>query len=337
LINISKNINNVSENTYVRELFNCNYPAQKWIKNNKMIDLIIVNYKSTDFLQTCLNSVNDNLNGFQINVHVVDNGSRDHVHLVKSTFPEIILTIHKDNLGFAKAANKIIKKTSSAYIIILNPDTILFDGFFESIIPYIQKHPDVGIVGPKIFDPDGCIQGSARAFPTFRSVLFGRTSLLTRLFPNSAITCASIVSNKSDGRTPLSVDWVSGACQIIRREAIEDIGLFDERFFLYWEDVDLCKRIKKSGRKIIYYPLAAIEHSVGESSERALLRSIFEFHKSAYHYFMKHLKSHRLLLKPFIILGVSFRFLGILFLQAMLRLVLKNKKKTKKSITPPRI
>lgn len=295
-----------------------------------MIDLIIVNYKSTDYLQTCLNFVYENLNGFHINVHVVDNGSRDHVHLVKRAFPEIVLTIHHDNLGFAKAANNIIKKTSAPYIVLLNPDTILFDGFFESIISYIQKHPDVAVVGPKIIDPDGRIQGSARAFPTFRSALFGRRSLLTRIFPKNPITCANILSNKSDGRTPLEVDWVSGACQFIRRQAIEDVGLFDERFFLYWEDVDLCKRIKKSGRKIIYFPLAAIEHSVGGSSERNFLRSIFEFHKSAYRYFVKHFKFHRLSIKPFIMLGISFRFLGILFLQPMQRLTMKNRKKTKK-------
>jgi len=295
-----------------------------------MIDLIIVNYKSTDYLQTCLNFVYENLNGFHINVHVIDNDSRDHVHLVKSTYPEIILTIHNANLGFAKAANKIIKKTFFPFIVLLNPDTIPLDGFFESIISYIQKHPDVGVVGPKIIDPDGCIQGSARAFPTFRSALFGRRSLLTRLFPNNPITCANIMSNKSDGRTPLEVDWVSGACQIIRRQAIEDVGLFDERFFLYWEDVDLCKRIKKRGWKIIYFPLAAIEHSVGGSSERNILRSIFEFHNSAYRYFVKHLKSNRLFSKPFIILGITIRFLGILFSQAMRRLTLKNRKKNKK-------
>ena len=290
-----------------------------------MIDLIIINYKSTDYLQTCLTSIYDKLNGFHANVHVVDNDSGDHVHLVKSTFPEIILTIHNDNLGFAKAANKIIKKTSSPYIVLLNPDTILFDGFFESIISYIQKHPDVGVVGPKIIDPDGCIQGSARAFPTFRSTLFGRRSLLTRLFPNNPITCANIMSNKSDGRTPLEVDWVSGACQIIRREAIEDVGLLDERFFLYWEDVDWCKRMWKEGWKVTYLPRAAVQHTVGGSSERNLARSVFEFHKGAYLFFKKYPKSYRLIWGPVVFFGLFVRFFGILLSQFLRRMIVQSK------------
>ena len=294
-----------------------------------MIDLIIVNYKSTDFLHACLDSVYKTLNGFRVNVHVVDNGSCDHVHLAKSTFPKVHLTINKENLGFARAVNRMIKKTSSPYIVLLNPDTIMWDGFFESVISFIEKHPEVGLVGPKIIDPDGGTQGSARAFPTSRSILFGRRSLLTRLFPKIPITCASILSNKCDGRTPLRVDWVSGACQIIRREAIEEVGLFDERFFLYWEDVDLCKRLKKRGWKILYFPLAIIEHSVGGSSERNLLRSVFEFHKSACHYFMKHLELPALLLKPIIIFGISLRFFGILSLQVTRRLILRNRRTTK--------
>jgi GT2 family glycosyltransferase len=290
-----------------------------------MIDLIIINYKSTDYLQTCLTSIYERLNGFHANVHVADNGSGDHVHLVKSTYPKTILTIHNNNLGFSKAVNKIIKKTSSPYIVLLNPDTIVFDNFFESIISFMQNHPDVGIVGPKVINTDGSIQGSARAFPTFLTSLFGRRSLLTRLFPNNRITCANIVSNKSDGRIPLEVDWVSGACQIIRREAIEDVGLLDERFFLYWEDADWCKRMWQMGWKVIYFPRAAIQHAVGGSSERNLTRSVFEFHKSAYLLFKKYHKSYRLIWNPVVFFGLFVRFFGILFSQFLRRLIVPSK------------
>ncbi len=293
-----------------------------------MIDLIVVNYKSTDFLHTCLSSVYGNLNGTKVNAHVVDNGSRDHVHLIKSTFPDTILTINNNNLGYSKAVNKIIKKTSLPYIVILNPDTIVFDDFFESVIAFMEKNSDVGILGPKVIDSDHCIQGSARAFPTFCSVFFGRKSLLTRMFPNNRFTCANILSNTSDGKTPMEVDWVSGACMVVKRKALEDVGLLDERFFLYWEDVDWCKRMWNKGWKVTYYPQATIQHAVGGSSEHNLIRSVFEFHKSAYSYFVKYFKSPKLLIKPLVFAGLSLRFLGILLLQFVRRVVFISKPKS---------
>ena len=156
-----------------------------------MIDLIIVNYKSTDFLHTCLSSVYNNLNGTKVNVHVFDNGSHDHVDLTETIFPKTSLFRHHRNLGFSRGVNRVIKKTSSPYIVILNPDTIVFEDFFESVIAFMGKNPDVGILGPKVINPDHSIQGSARAFPTFHSAFFGRRSLLTKMFPNNRFTRAN--------------------------------------------------------------------------------------------------------------------------------------------------
>ncbi|MEN8798571.1 MAG: glycosyltransferase family 2 protein [Flavobacteriaceae bacterium] len=293
-----------------------------------MIDLILINYKSTDYLQTCLTSIYERLNGFYANVHVVDNFSGDQVHLVKSIYPKIFLTIHNNNLGFSKAVNKIIKKTSSPYIVLLNPDTIVFDNFFELIISFAQKHPDVGILGPKILNSDGSLQGSARAFPSFLSAWFGRRSLLTKMFPNSRFTSDSILNYKSDGKSPMEVDWISGACMVVKRQALEDVGLLDERFFLYWEDVDWCKRMWQEGWKVIYLPEATIQHKVGGSSDRNLVRSVFEFHKGAYQYFKKYHKSYRLILKPLIFFGLFVRFFGVLFLQFMRQMPAKSKPKS---------
>jgi len=194
----------------------------------------------------------------------------------------------------------------------------------------MEKNSDVGILAPKVIDPDHCIQGSARAFPTFRSAFFGRKSLLTRMFPNNRFTCANILSSLSDGKTPMEVDWVSGACMVVRREALDDVGLLDEHFFLYWEDVDWCKRMWDKGWKVTYYPQATIQHAVGGSSEHNLIRAIFQFHKSAYTYFVKHFKSPKLLLKALIIAGLSLRFLGILLLQFVGRVVLNAKPKSEK-------
>ena len=294
-----------------------------------MIDLIIVNYKSTDFLQTCLYSVYENLNGTKVNVHVFDNGSHDHVDLIKTNFPKTSLFKHHRNLGFSGGVNRVVDKTSSPYIVILNPDTVVLNDFFETVIGFMKKNSDVGILGPKVINSDGCVQGSARAFPTFSSALFGRKSLLTRMFPNNRFTCANILSNLSDGKNSMEVDWVSGACMVVKRKALEDVGLLDEKFFLYWEDVDWCRRMWNKGWKVTYYPRATIQHAVGGSSEHYLFRSIFEFHKSAYLYFTKYFRSPRLLIKPLIIAGLSIRFCGILLLQATRRLLLSFKPKSK--------
>jgi hypothetical protein len=285
------------------------------------MDLIIVNYKTTDYLHTCLNSVYHSLNGVRANIHVFDNGSSDHVDQIKAAFPQVNLYKHKNNLGFSKAVNRVLKSTFSPYIVLLNPDAIVKNGLFESAKFYMDNNPEVGIIGPKILDPDGSVQGSARAFPTILSAFAGRRSLLTKLFPKNGFVCSNILSNKSDGRNPMQVDWVSGACMVVRREALEAVGRFDERFFLYWEDVDLCKRMDNQGWKVIYYPKAAIKHAVGGSSEHNLVRSVFEFHRSAYHYYMKHHDSYRQILKLLLIPALSIRFAGVLLIQSLRRMI----------------
>jgi GT2 family glycosyltransferase len=263
------------------------------------------------------------MNGMKVNIHVFDNGSDDNIGLVRGDFPEINIIEHPYNLGYAGALNRLLSRIGSPYSAILNPDTIVTNGFFESVTSFMDTNPQIGIVGPKVVDPDGCVQGSARAFPTIRSALSGRRSLFTKLFPKSRITCTNILTHTSDGKSPMEVDWVSGACMVVRRKALEDVGLFDEGYFLYWEDVDLCKRMANKGWKVVYYPQSEIKHFSGGSSQRNLIRSVYEFHRSAYRYFVKNSNQHRSILKPFIIAGLSLRFLGIICSQLVRREIKK--------------
>jgi GT2 family glycosyltransferase len=288
-----------------------------------MLDIIIVNYKSTPYLLDCLSSVFGSFNGLSVNVFVFDNDSNDNVDQINESFPKTFLTKNTKNIGFSKAVNNVLKRTTSKYAVILNPDTIVDQEFLKSIVSYMDANPGVGIAGPKIFDQGGTIQGSARLFPTFHTVFFGRSALLTKMFPKNRFTCANLLTSTCDGKTPMEVDWVSGSCMTVRREALDDVGLLDERFFLYWEDVDWCKRMWKRGWKVAYYPEASIEHYVGGSSEQNLIRAIFEFHKSAYRYFKKYFKSYRLILKPVVFLGLSFRFFVLLFLRLARRRIVK--------------
>jgi GT2 family glycosyltransferase len=272
-----------------------------------LLDIVIVNYESSEFLDQCLRSVYDSSDGIPINVFVQDNASKNGIDNVNIKFPQIELTKNDYNMGFARAINRALAKTSAPYILLLNPDTIIQDGFFEDILRYIKDNENAGIIGPKILNLDGSVQGSARNFPTPLTALFGRASLLTRFFPNNRITRANILTARSDGITPMEVDWVSGACILLRRSALEEVGYLDERFFIYWEDADLCRRMWQKGWKVVYFPQAAVYHYVGGSSRVTPIRSILEFHKSVYKIFNKYNKPYLRVLNPFVLGALALR------------------------------
>jgi hypothetical protein len=148
-----------------------------------MIDLVIVNYNSTELLHDCLASVKCSCNGSRPNVVVTDNGSKDPIEYIRKTYSDITIVRNKENIGFSRAINAILSTTEAPYIVLLNPDTIvLTDHFLESAAAFMDVHPDVGILGPGVLESDGRIQGSARSFPRFHSLFFGRRSLLTKNF-----------------------------------------------------------------------------------------------------------------------------------------------------------
>ena len=272
-----------------------------------MIDILIINYKSTDYLLKCLKSVYDSIRDIPVRVFVQDNDSRNGVDRVSIAFPKVNLTKNIINMGFSKAVNRAIKQGTAPYVLILNPDTIIKDGFFESILQYIENNPDIGIVGPKVLNTDGSLQGSARAFLKPWMAFFGRNSLLTKWFPNNRISRRCILSTGSDGVNPMSADWVSGACMLVRRKAIDDVGLLDEQFFMYWEDADWCKRMWENGWKVVYFPKASIVHHVGCSSGMRPLRSIIEFHKSSYKIMSKYKITPFYITNSFIIICLFLR------------------------------
>ena len=294
-----------------------------------MFDIVIVNYNSSVFLHDCLASIRCSNNGSKLNIVVSDNGSDEPIDYMRKTYNEITVVRNRKNLGYSKAINAILSTTISPYIVLLNPDTIVLPNhFWESIAAFMDAHPDVGILGPGVVNPDGSMQGSARSFPRFHSLFFGRRSLMTKIFPNCRFTRANILTNNAGESNPLEVDWVSGACMVIRRNALEKVGMMDDRFFMYWEDTDWCKRMWDSGWKVMYWPAARIMHHVGGSSDSIVIRPVLEFHKSAILYFKKHITLHRFLLLPPIIAAIYVRFFAILFSQAFKMVFGRRKKKT---------
>ena len=164
-----------------------------------MIDIIIVNYNSTDYLIDCLRSVGDSLNGMRARIFVQDNASTDGVERVRHQFPHVSLTRNKRNIGFAAAVNQAIAAGKSPYVVLLNPDAFVSVGFFKASIDFMRKNPSIGIFGPKVLENDGRLQNSARSFPTFFTAFFGRTSFMSRCFPKNPLTRRNLPSIDSDG------------------------------------------------------------------------------------------------------------------------------------------
>ncbi len=274
-----------------------------------LLDVIYVNFNSTEFLTDSINSLYKNKGDIHLNIIVVDNSSEDDPHQLQFKFPEIKLILNRENTGFGAAINQTLTYCLSKYIILLNPDSLVSDGFFEASIQYMEQNDHIGVMGPMIYNDDGSVQGSARTFPTPLTSLFGRNSPITRLFPNNSITKANILTLCDDKNTSREVDWVSGACMVVRKEAMLAVRGFDERFFLYWEDTDLCRRIWNAGWKVVYYPGASVVHSVGKSSNTRPIFANFQFHKSCYRLYVKYTKGPFSIFTPLAGIALMYRFL----------------------------
>ncbi|MBF0223899.1 MAG: glycosyltransferase family 2 protein [Desulfobacterales bacterium] len=283
-----------------------------------MIDIIIVNYNSTKFLLNCIRSLKKSsiLNEIPYDLYIEDNASKDNPEIIKKVFPESFVSYNNKNLGFGKAVNKSANIGVSKFIMILNPDTIVSPSFLKDVLDFMIENPDIGAMGPKILDIDGKLQNSARSFPNLLTSFFGRASYLSKIFPNNKITKKNLMSLLTlDEYSPMNVDWVSGACMILRRDVFEQTGGFDEGFFMYWEDADLCKRLKKMGWRVVYYPKPIVYHYVGMSSKKDKIKANYEFHKSVYYYFNKYSPSWLFMLNPIVLFFLFIRGLFVLSLK----------------------
>jgi GT2 family glycosyltransferase len=272
------------------------------------LQIIIVNYNSTDALRTCLASIQSGNPHFRPNIWVWDNHSQDNPGRIRKQFSEVHLTENKKNIGFGAAVNKGLVQSDAPYAMLLNPDTALSEGFIDKVLDYMSANPDIGILGPKITDSDGSLQESARAFPNGLTGLFGRKSLLSRLFPNNTLTKKNLMAGAKSDKTMFEPDWVSGACMVVRKEAFEQVGPMDERFFMYWEDADWCRRMREQGWRVVYYPEVAVSHHAGRSSSTNPIRSSLEFNKSAYRLYAKYAKGCQKTFCPLVFGLLAMRF-----------------------------
>jgi N-acetylglucosaminyl-diphospho-decaprenol L-rhamnosyltransferase len=250
---------------------------------------VLVNYNAGPHLREALQSIADDLRDDDWEAIVVDNASSDRSELVVKEFtPKARLLRNYRNVGFGGGINQGMAATTAPLILVMNPDCVLRKGACAALADELARHERCAVVGPRILDPDGAVQGSARGDPDMFTGLFGRTTLLRRLLPRLAVSRRNVVNAADGGGSSVVVDWVSGACLLARRDALLAVGGFDERYFLYWEDADLCRRLRARGYEIRYAPSATAVHAVGQSSRTARAASVRAFHASAYLYYATH-------------------------------------------------
>lgn len=256
------------------------------------LDLVILNYNRGDLLRACLTSIAAAHSRHTINVWVVDNASRDDsVALVRREFPQVRLIVNERNSGFAAGNNlalhAIIGDTASDYVMLLNNDTVVESDALDRLIDYMETQPTVGAVGPKVLLLDGTLDAACRrSFPT-PSVSFYRMTGLSRIFPRSPRFGRYNLSYL-DPDLQTEVDSLVGAAMLVRTAVVREVGVLDEAFFMYGEDVDWCYRIKAVGWRIVYLPQAVIHHHKRAASTRRAIPSIRAFYDAMRIFHRKH-------------------------------------------------
>jgi N-acetylglucosaminyl-diphospho-decaprenol L-rhamnosyltransferase len=252
------------------------------------VSVVIVSYKVRDLLRECLRSLVHDLEKLRGEVWVVDNASGDgSVEMVEAEFPWVRLIRSSWNRGYGAANNLAIRQARGRYVVTLNPDTVVPPGALLDTIAEMEAHPDIGALGPKLVLADGSLDRACRrSFPS-PEVAFYRLFGLAKLFPNHPRFARYNLLNV-DEDTPLDVDSVVGAFMLVRREVIERVGMFDEAFQLYGEDLDWAYRIKAAGWRVRYHPAVVVLHLKGQSSRQRPVFSIRSFYDAMRIFYDKH-------------------------------------------------
>lgn len=274
------------------------------------ISIVIVNYNVKDALDNCLSSVyKSNTSGHKLEIIVVDNNSFDgSVKLVKEKYPDVNVIENKENSGYSRANNTALRKVRGQYVLILNPDTILEEGTFQKLIDFIKKNPETGVVTSKLIMANGKLDPACRrSFPSLM-VALPRILGLSKLFPKSELFGKYNLSYLDENVTH-EVDSVNGAFMFIPKKVLDDAGLFDEDFFMYGEDLDLCFRIKKNGYKIYYFPGVTTVHLKGESTRKTKISYVNNFYGAMSIFVKKNLGGSNILLSFILNVGIAARSL----------------------------
>lgn len=277
-------------------------------KTKPHISVVIVNYKVKEYISNLLNSLDKARHKPELEIFVVDNASGDDsIPYLKKRYPDVTYIANSENVGFAKANNQAIRKARGEFTLIINPDTLVSEDTLDVLVEHMHNHPECGAAGCKILNPDGTFAPeSRRSIPniwTACTKVFG----LNALFPKSKLFGRYYLSWMPENE-PSQVPVLSGSFMFWRTGILQQLGGFDERFFMYGEDIDLCYRIQETGYHIDYVPDTSIIHYKGESTKKGDLRYIRIFNKALYQFFDKHFSSrYSFLFRIFIYLAIWLR------------------------------
>jgi len=250
------------------------------------LSIIIVSWNVCELLRACLQAIVRGRGTLNVEVVVVDSGSTDgSVAMVAEAFPWVQLVTCQDNVGFPMGNNLGIARASGRHILLLNPDTEVQAGALSAMVDYLESHVDVGVVGPQLLNADGSIQSSRRRFPTLVTAFFEST-WLQGIAPAAVLRRYYALDLPNDEAA--DVDWLMGACLMVRGQVVEEVGGLDEAYFMYSEELDWCRRIKAGGWRVVYLPAARVLHHVGKSSEQAVTARHVNFQRAKLRYFRKY-------------------------------------------------
>lgn len=255
------------------------------------VSIVVLNYNTRDDLRRCVRALLDERSAtpaIDSEIIVVDNASSDgSAEMIAAEFPSVGLIRAPHNGGFAYGNNLALQRAQGDAILLLNPDALLPAGGLDRMLRVLQAHPEAAIIGPKLLRSDGSIHlACRRSFPT-PSIAFYRLSGLSRLFPKSK-RFGRYNLTYVDPNLPIEVDSVCGACMLVRRRVINHIGLLDERFFMYGEDLDWCLRARQAGWSVRYEPSVVVQHLHGAASRKRALRTNFHFFRAMDLFYRKH-------------------------------------------------
>ena len=248
-----------------------------------MISIIIVSWNTAWFLENCLASILANPPTSPFENWVVDNASTDDSpRMVHEKFPQVHLIENRENVGFARANNQAIQRCTGKYILLLNPDTLVASGALQALVDFLDKHPEAGAAGARILNSDGSLQISSHPRPTLSRELW-------RLFHLDALSpYAMYPVTKWETNHPQEVDVLGGACLLLRKEVLAEVGFLDEDYFIYSEEVDLCYRIQRAGWRLFWVPQAEVVHFGGQSTQQAPTEMFLNLYHGKIKYFRKH-------------------------------------------------
>ena len=227
------------------------------------LSIVVVSYNTEQLLPEMFKAVEEARGELTIQTIVIDNASRDgSVALLRRAYPEAELIVNEENVGFGRANNQAIPLIRGRYVLLLNTDAFVAAGGIVRSFRFMEAHPECAVLGARLVGRDGSLQPSCRYFPTPWNEFLARTGL-ARFFPGTRL----VDDMAWDHASPRRCDWVSGCYFLMRKEVIDRVGLFDPRFFLYYEEVDLCMSLRAAGLQVMYYPDTTVVHLGGESAK----------------------------------------------------------------------